>query len=352
MKEIIIISPSPSVKGGISSIIKSLINSSSLSDCRFYHVSSHVDGSKLLKYVVAGLAFIKTFCLLTVKRIHVVYIHSGDVPSPNRKYFYFKLAKFLRSKVILHWHGASFMEQYPLLSQFWKKKITEILSGSDMVICLSNSWKNAVLKISPNANILILPNAVKIPKLAIENHYHPRTTVNITFLGRIGSRKGMWDLLHVVKKLVVHEYPVNLLIGGNGEVDKLKQEVINLGIEKNVQYLGWISDEEIDLLLRKTDIYALPSYGEGMPMSILEAMSYAIPVVTTRVGGIPELVKDNETGFLINPGDNNALYEKLKVLIKSKEQRDIIGKHARSAIASNHNLEFYFKTLNHIFNSV
>lgn len=352
MKKIIIISASLSVKGGISSLIKSFINATSLSEYKFYHVSSHVDGSKLLKFVVAGLAFIKTFCLLTFKRIHVVYIHSGDVPSPNRKYFFYKLAKLLKSKVIIHWHGASFMNQYPLLSHFWKKRIKEILSGSDMVICLSNSWKDEVLKISPIANTFVLPNAVKIPKLELENKYQPRATINITFLGHIGSRKGVWDLLHAVKKLVENEYPVNLLIGGNGEVDKLKQEVIGLGIEKNIQYLGWISDEEKDLLLRKTDIFVLPSYGEGMPMSVLEAMSYAIPVITTRVGGIPELVKDHETGFLINPGDKKSLVNKLENLINSREYRDRIGKQARSSIASNHNLEFYFKNLKYIFNSV
>ena len=352
MKNIAIVSPAFSVKGGITTLIKSFYGSDALPDFKFYRISSHIDGPKLIKLCVAVYGLFRMFLLLSSQKISIVYIHSGDSPSPIRKYFYFKLSKKFKCKIILHWHGASFMEQYYFLPHFWKKKIKEILSDSDMVICLSNSWKNAVLKMAPNANTFVLPNAVKIPKLEAENNYDSKRIVNLTFLGQIGPRKGIWDLLHVVKKLVEHEYPVSLFIGGNGEVDKLKKKVASLGIKKNVHFLGWISDEERDALLKKTDIYVLPSYGEGMPMSILEAMSYAIPVVTTRVGGIPEIVKDNKTGFLTDPGDKDSLYNKLEILIISSEYRDRIGKQARSSVASNHNLESYFKTLNHIFHSL
>jgi glycosyltransferase involved in cell wall biosynthesis len=350
MKNIAIVSPAFSVKGGISTLINSVFGSDAFTEYKFYRVSSHMDGPGWIKLCIAVYGLLRMFLLLSVQDISIVYIHSGDSPSPLRKYFYYKLSKKFKCKVILHWHGASFMEQYRRLSHFWKKKIKELLSHSDMVICLSSSWKNAVLTMAPDANTFVLPNAVKIPGLAIKNR-HPENAVNMTFLGQIGSRKGIWDLLQVVKKLIEHEYAIHLFIAGNGEIEKLKEEVTRLGIRNNVNVLGWISGKERDALLRKTDIYVLPSYGEGMPMSILEAMSYAVPVVATRVGGIPEIVKDNKTGFLIDPGDRESLYNKLEILISSREHRERIGRQARSFVASNNNLDVYFKTLNDIFDS-
>ena len=87
-------------------------------------------------------------------------------------------------------------------------------------------------------------------------------------------------------------------------------------------------------------------------MSILEAMSYSVPVVSTTVGGIPELVSDGETGFLIDPGDLDALYGKLKCLIEDKELRKKLGNEARQFVASRHNLKLITQQIEQIYDSL
>lgn len=162
----------------------------------------------------------------------------------------------------------------------------------------------------------------------------------------------MFDLLTVIKRLVDNGFIIKLNIGGNGEIKRLHKRINDLDITNYVVYLGWISEKEKDLLLRKTDIYVLPSYSECMPMSILEAMSYSIPVVSTFVGGIPELVSDGETGFLISPGDLDALYKKLEFLIQNRTLREEFGEKGRLAIESDHNLDLTVQRINRIYNSL
>ena len=125
-----------------------------------------------------------------------------------------------------------------------------------------------------------------------------------------------------------------------------------LGISNRVRYLGWISEKERDLLLRKTDIFILPSYAEGMPMSILEAMSYSIPVISTFVGGIPELISDGESGFLITPGDIDALYQRLASLVKNEKLRSEFGLKAGLIVKSKHNIDIVSQKIDTVYNTL
>jgi glycosyltransferase involved in cell wall biosynthesis len=92
-------------------------------------------------------------------------------------------------------------------------------------------------------------------------------------------------------------------------------------IEKNnlqsiVKYAGWVSGELKESLLKGADVYILPSYNEGLPISILEAMSYKLPIISTPVGGITEVVHNNINGFIIQPGDKQAMFDALNKLIE------------------------------------
>ena len=145
---------------------------------------------------------------------------------------------------------------------------------------------------------------------------------------------------------------VELYIGGDGDENRIRKEINSLGLYGRVHYLGWINEAQRDVLLTKTDVFVLPSYGEGMPMSILEAMSYRIPVIATNVGGIPEVITDKVTGFLIEPGDRESLFSLLNRLIENKELRQEIGKNARNEIIRKFNIEDYGYKLESIFDNI
>lgn len=351
MKNILYIAPSPSVKGGISTVIKSYLSSNLAKNHNIFLVSSHVDGTKFIKLIQAILGLIKTFFYLIFKKIDIVHIHAGDRVSCKRKFFYFKLVKFFSPKILYHVHGALLLDQFPNESIKWQTRIKGLFEESDIVICLSKSWRDGILDIAPHSYIEVVPNSVRLPQPEHERSMGS-SSAELTFLGLIGERKGVFDLLKVLKRLIDDRYKVNLNIGGNGEIDRLTSEIKELDLSENVRYMGWISEKEKDIVFRKTDIFVLPSYGEGMPMSILEAMTYGIPVISTCVGGIPELVSDGETGFLINPGDLDALYEKIKFLIRNTVSRKKFGERGRLVIETNHNLDFTVQRIDRIYNSL
>ena len=98
-------------------------------------------------------------------------------------------------------------------------------------------------------------------------------------------------------------------------------------------YLGWVSGAEKIDVFNIADIFVLPSYNEGLPISILEAMSYGLPILSTTVGGIPEIVENGVNGFLVEPGDKNALLEFLEVLVLNKTKRLEMGEKSRLVVA-------------------
>lgn len=111
-----------------------------------------------------------------------------------------------------------------------------------------------------------------------------------------------------------------ILIAGSGaEETRLREYVKQNGLQSNVEFLGWITKEQKPSLLVKADVLVLPSYNEGLPIAILEAMSYALPIISTNVGSIAEAVQEGVNGFLIAPGDINALADSMVKLTVDNE---------------------------------
>jgi len=337
------------VKGGISTVIKGYLGSDLAKEHTIYLVASHVDGHKLFKLIKAVSGLIEALFYLLIKGIDIVHVHGGDIISFKRKFYYVKIARLTKCKVIYHHHGADFMSQYKYLSKKWKDRVKRTFERVDLLICLSESWRESIQRIAPGATIEIIPNCIELPNIFGEK---ANTHVRLTFLGLIGDRKGIFDLIRVVKRLIEEAHQIRLTIGGNGETKRLLREIKELEIENAVKYCGWIGYKERDSILRETDIFVLPSYAEGMPMSILEAMAYSVPVVSTFVGGIPELVLDGETGFLFESGDLDEMYRKIAYLIQDEKLRKKMGRKGRELIRTNHNIQQATQKVSAIYNSL
>ena len=126
-------------------------------------------------------------------------------------------------------------------------------------------------------------------------------------MGEIGQRKGVFDILRALSEHHDEaEGKIELIIGGNRNEQKLLDTIKENKLDKMVRFEGWVSGEKKLRLLNKADIYILPSFNEGLPISILEAMSYGCPIISTPVGGIPEVVKEN--GILVTPGNSDEIW--------------------------------------------
>ncbi|KKS44887.1 hypothetical protein A2567_01875 [Candidatus Azambacteria bacterium RIFOXYD1_FULL_42_11] len=155
--------------------------------------------------------------------------------------------------------------------------------------------------------------------------------ITIGYIGRLIDGKGLEDLFEAISKL-----KFQILIFGNGPLEaKLKKMAEDLNIADKVEWRGFMPYSKVSEALAQIDIFVYPSWHEGFGRSIMEAMAMEKPVVATNVGGIPDLVKDGENGFLVEPHKPEELAKKIKILTEDKELREKFGKAGRKWVAKN-----------------
>ena len=218
----------------------------------------------------------------------------------------------------MHHHAAEFESFYSHSSKYYKNIIKRTLLEVDVNIVLSNSMRDVLKSIQPDANIFVLHNAVK----TYTHNSYSLSSKNIVMFGRLGKRKGVFDLLDAIKRLD-GEIPEDIrfyFCGDRGEKD-VEKEVERLGIEHRIGYIGWVDKEKKNSILSNAMIHCLPSYHEGLPMAILETMSLGIPNIATSISSIPVVIRNGENGFLITPGDIGALCVCIKKLVSDESLR-------------------------------
>ena len=285
-------------------------------------------GNKLVKSWYALQALVRTWFLLKFdKRIRIVHIHGAAYASFDRCKLFIRLAKRCGKKVLLHEHAANFVEYYQNAED--KQSIIDTLKACDRLIVLSQSWKEYYASIGMDKErIHILNNIVSPPVLYPEEHVNDGK-LHLMYMGEISKRKGGFDLLKAVTDNKDYFKDKLVLRMGGNEVDgDIKAYIREHGLESFVSFEGWISGQKKVECLNWEDVYILPSYNEGLPIAILEAMAYSHPVISTPVGGIPEVIKSGENGILVKPGDTKAIASAIKHYI---ENRNDITTHGHNA---------------------
>ncbi|MGR5450245.1 glycosyltransferase family 4 protein [Vibrio sp. PNB22_2_2] len=314
------------------------------------HITTHTNHTYwfgLNKIFLFLFSFIKISYYLTFFNVGIIHIHMASRGSYKRKSVIIRLAKLFRAKTILHLHGAEFQEFYNNECSFKKQAhIRKTFDLADAVIVLSTQWHSWMKTIvSDPSKVHVVYNAVETLDLNRDDVEKGR----ILFLGRLGERKGVKDLIDAFA-IVVKNYPnARLTLGGDGAIDTFKQQVERLGISHNVDFLGWVAGEQKNLWLSKADVYCLPSYNEGFPMGVLEAMSASIPVVASTAGGIPDAIKDGVDGLLIEAGDVEMLATHLKTMISDRALNTAYSARAKKKFINNFSKQAVFPELNKIY---
>jgi glycosyltransferase involved in cell wall biosynthesis len=161
--------------------------------------------------------------------------------------------------------------------------------------------------------------------------------------------KGAFDLLNAWVKFRDRVPGWRLVIGGHGEVERFLSEAERLGIRAEVDYLGWLSGSDKERELSAADIFVLPSYNEGMPVSILEAMAYGAAVIATPVGGVPDMMQQDVHGLWIEPGDVLGLASCLERLANAPELRAKLRKSSGSHVRSHYSVETVIKRIRALY---
>lgn len=349
-KHVLIVGPDyQDARGGIGSVI----GYSSRQYRKFNFIPSYRYYNRYLSplYSLFQLIYIP-FYLLAHPAIKILHIHGASRGSFLRKYIIFLTAKYLFSKkVIYHIHGGEFHIFYTNSPAWVKRRIRHFLNQADCIFCLSKSWEKFFADNFQCRELKVIPNFVD-DAIPAKNPGKKDKPVFL-FLGKIVKGKGIYDLFDVVKALAEsHPDKFELWVGGNGEVEEFRKLIKTNHLGKVVHFKGWVSGAIKTSILQHSSVYVLPSYNEGMPISILEAMSFGLPVIASRVGGIPEMLDHQQSGLLIDPGNKQQLREAMEKLILEPDLIKTMGNKSKEIFNERYAASRIMKLINDTYFSL
>lgn len=338
-----------SVKGGMVSVIKNYLNYNNWDKFNITFIPTHIEKGSVYKMIYFIKSLIQIIFIIPTKKIDVVHMHVAERGSFYRKSIIVLMCKRFKVSTILHHHGAEFDLFYNQASRNKQKYISYILENVDINVVLSEKLTQMITSKAPKAKVDFLYNGVNIG----ENNLYNKEAKNILFLGRLGTRKGTYDLLSAIKKIDNDiDFNIKVYLCGDGEIEEVKKDVTDLGIQHRVAHVGWIGKKEKEEFFNNASINILPSYNEGLPMTILETMAYGIPNISTNIASIPEVIEDGENGYLITPGDIDSLAGKIIELVDNAELRLSLSISSYNTISSKFSLESNVNKLKKIYSSL
>ena len=340
-------------KGGIATVLQVMQSEGFFDKWNIKLISTHTQNNRmygLLRVVTFIKSLFQIIAYHLLYNVDVVHIHMASRWSFKRKAIVTHLSKLLGSKVVIHLHGAEFKYFYhEECNKNQQAKIRQLFNKSDKIIVLSKQWYEWVSEITENTQkIHIIYNAVPVIQTRDSAYQHGL----ILFLGRLGKRKGVGDLILAFSN-IAKEYPdAHLALGGDGDIAKYKDLVTRLQLEARITFLGWLCAEAKQRWMEKAAIYILPSYNEGFPMGVLEAMSAAVPVIASTAGGIPDAITHKKEGLLVNAGDIGAITSAIRTLLSDKEQGRQYSRNAKEKFLNNFSPKAVFPKLDNIYSSL
>jgi glycosyltransferase involved in cell wall biosynthesis len=318
--------PGLAVHGGVAAVERVIVERLA-GRIALRHVATMEDGPLLRKLAVFARAIYALQRALRTPGPLVVHIHFASRGSALRKVILAWMTVHAQRPLILHAHGGAFDAFFRRLPAMARRMLSDVFQRADRFVVLSDRWKTFYeeeCELSPS-QVLVLPNPARVP-LEIPDR-RARARVQFLFLGRICESKGAFDAIRAFARLPVHERErARLVLAGDGDVAGARKLAASL--DATVTVLPWVDSRRRDALLAASDVFVLPSYREGLPMAMLEAMASGMPVIVTPVGGIPDVVRDGVEGSVVVPGDIVQLSLAMRPLISDSAYRWELGRHA------------------------
>lgn len=344
MTKVLVVATSRKTRGGITAVVKAHEAGAQWSRFHCKWIPTHVDKNTLSKLMCLARGVAEYLVLLP--SADIVHIHTSEPSSAKRKLLFFRLAKWLKKKTVVHFHSFS---PDTTINGPHSKLYQELFCGADVVVVLSNYWKEVVdEKFHLGNRIKVVYNPC--PAIAYPQKYEK--TRSILYAGTINQRKGYADLIRAFAKVAPKHPDWKITFAGNGEIEQARTLAMDLGIEGQIEFLGWVNGESKDKAFKQVSAFCLPSYAEGFPMAVLDAWAYGLPVITTPVGGIPDVAIDGENMLLFNPGDINTLAEKLDLLMSDEALRDKLSAASTKLAAEEFNLSTITQQIGEIYESL
>lgn len=310
--KVLMVGNDSSVKGGITSVIQQLLGydwDKVGVDMKF--IPTYIDANPYKKIMFFVNAYGKIKNYIRKNKPDVVHIHMSYRGSYTRAKAIHKLCLKYKILTIIHLHGSEFEKWFNSCNEKKQKEIRQFMRETGAFIVLGDKWNETIKRIEPDCNTMVVENAIKIPEYKAKLE---KGKCRFLFMGVLIKRKGVQDLIKAAKQVLEKHPEINICyeIAGTGEEENnLKELVKKNKLEKYFEFTGWIDGKKKEECYKRSTVMVLPSYNEGLPIAILEAISYGLPVIATDVGDIAAAVHNGKNGYLISPGDINALADSI-----------------------------------------
>ena len=297
----------------------------------------------------------KLFFLCVSEDVRLVYLQLGHGKfSIVRDTFFLSIAKLCHCPTLLHVHGSGYRKALDDMPSLIQKAARKLASQARGAIVLSPCLREMFHNILDECRIFVVENGIDIDieqaaKQFSREYSEPTSDrpLRILYLSNLVPAKGYGTLLEAARRSERNGLQVEFIFAGvkipNADPD------IDAFIETHhltkTRYVGSVGGEARLNCYREADVFVLPSEYEGQPLCILEAMHFGLPVISTDVGGIPDIFADHDGAILTKPNDADALYQAIETLYQSRERREAMGRANRESACQTYNAAIHLKRM-------
>ena len=343
---VVITAPSLAAISGVTTHVNFLLGTALVDDYDMVHFQAGSEGrsesawKRLLRLATGPFAL---FAAILFRHAAIVHINTSMVTRAYwRDVAFLFVAKLLRARVVWQVHGGkmprAFFPRSALLTRF----LRWTLSLPDLVVLLAKVEETAYREFLPGQRIVVMPNAIDcapyaaVPTVRSREEYPLR----LVYVGRIAREKGLYETLQAIRLVAEMGLDARLTIAGQGaEEARLRRYAQALGMASRITFAGPVFGADKAKLFAQADAFVLPSYSEGLPYALLEAMAAGMPVVATPVGAIPDVVTHGTHGFLVPARDGKALAEAIAALGANRDQLTWMSRASRRRVRAAYSID-------------
>lgn len=275
-----------------------------------------------------------------------VHVNMAERLSLFRKGAIMVLCRALGVPVVLHLHAAQLHQFYHSLASPLQRLTRWVFSLPASVVVLGTASRRFVMEELqvPGERVEILNNGVPEPAQPREPAAEgaPR---RVLFLGNLSERKGVSDLLHALARPSLRDASLQVTMAGGGDVAAYEEKARQLGVDGFVRFAGWVGQDDVGRLMARSDVLVLPSYDEGLPLVILEALANGVAVICTPVGEIPTVLTDGVNACFVKPGDVDGIAAALTKVLRDPVLMDSLGRNGRALYEQQFSLSRFFSSV-------
>ena len=343
---VLLCGPHREAMSGVSTHLNLLMDSNLADDFELLHFQVGSEGRRegaLTRFLRLAFSPFVLFATILFRHVDIVHLNTSLNPRAYwRDLAYLLVAKLLRARVLYQVHGGAlpqdFFAKRPLLTRWLRWS----LGLPDMVVVLASVELEAYRAFVPTQFVVKLPNGIdcrpfgRVPTVRSRAD-HP---LRLVYIGRLASEKGLYELLQALRLAVHIGVDARLIVAGDGpEAEGLRRCATALGLGSRVSFVGPVFGDAKIRLLAMSDVAVLPSYAEGLPYALLEAMAAGLPVLATPVGAIPDVVSDGIHGYLVPPRDPGAITEAIEKLAANREGLSWMSRACRKRALAAYSIE-------------